>query len=97
MQPASFDDGLDRLETLVQKLESGQLGLEEALREFEDGVNLSNTYLLERDFDWRGILAEPNPVWHADLKRNRRANIDLRCVFHTTSQFWPFQATSVFW
>lgn len=41
MQPASFDDGLDRLETLVQKLESGQLGLEEALREFEDGVNLS--------------------------------------------------------
>jgi len=41
MQPASFDDGLDRLETLVQKLESGQLGLEEALLEFEEGVNLS--------------------------------------------------------
>ena len=40
-QPASFDDGLDRLENLVQKLESGQLGLEEALREFEEGVNLS--------------------------------------------------------
>ena len=40
-QPASFDDGLDRLENLVQKLESGHLGLEEALREFEDGVNLS--------------------------------------------------------
>lgn len=41
MQPASFDDGLDRLENLVQKLESGQLGLEEALKEFEAGVNLS--------------------------------------------------------
>jgi len=41
MQPASFDDGLDRLETLVQKLESGHLGLEEALLEFEEGVNLS--------------------------------------------------------
>jgi exodeoxyribonuclease VII small subunit len=41
MQPASFDDGLDRLETLVQKLESGHLTLEEALREFEEGVNLS--------------------------------------------------------
>ena len=40
-QPASFDDGLDRLETLVQKLESGHLGLEDALREFEEGVNLS--------------------------------------------------------
>ena len=41
MQPASFDDGLDRLEAVVQKLESGQLGLEEALLEFEQGVNLS--------------------------------------------------------
>jgi exodeoxyribonuclease VII small subunit len=39
--PPSFDDGLDRLEAVVQKLESGQLGLEEALLEFEQGVNLS--------------------------------------------------------
>jgi exodeoxyribonuclease VII small subunit len=40
-QPASFDDGLDRLETLVQKLEGGHLSLEEALLGFEEGVNLS--------------------------------------------------------
>ena len=40
-QPASFDDGLDRMETLVQKLEGGHLSLEEALKEFEEGVNLS--------------------------------------------------------
>jgi exodeoxyribonuclease VII small subunit len=39
--PPSFDDGLDRLEALVQKLEAGNLGLEEALKEFEEGVNLS--------------------------------------------------------
>lgn len=25
-----------------------------------DGVNLSNTYLLERDYGWTGILVEPN-------------------------------------
>ena len=41
MEPLSFDDGLDRLEALVQKLESGNLSLEEALREFEQGVALS--------------------------------------------------------
>jgi exodeoxyribonuclease VII small subunit len=40
-QPASFDDGLDQLEALVQKLESGHLSLEEALQGFEEGVNLS--------------------------------------------------------
>ena len=43
MQPASFDDGLDRLEALVQKLEGGHLSLEEALKEFEEGVSLSKT------------------------------------------------------
>ncbi len=37
----SFDDGLDRLEALVQQIESGSLGLEEALARFEEGVQLS--------------------------------------------------------
>jgi exodeoxyribonuclease VII small subunit len=38
----SFDEGLDRLEATVQKLESGELGLEEALQCYEGGVKLSN-------------------------------------------------------
>ena len=58
-----------------------------------DGISLSNTYLLERDFNWRGILAEPNPVWHAALKHNRAASIDLRCVFRTTGERLKFLAT----
>lgn len=37
----SFDNGLDRLEALVQRLEGGSLGLEEALSVFEEGVKLS--------------------------------------------------------
>ncbi len=41
--PPSFDDGLDRLEALVQRLEAGNLGLEEALQQFEEGVGLSRT------------------------------------------------------
>ena len=40
-QPPSFDQQLDRLESLVQKLESGHLSLEEALQQFEEGVSLS--------------------------------------------------------
>ena len=39
----SFDDGLDRLETLVQQLESGSLSLEDALARFEEGVQLSQS------------------------------------------------------
>ena len=41
-----------------------------------DGINLSNTYLLERDFGWSGILAEPAKVWHKDLKANRTSGVN---------------------
>jgi exodeoxyribonuclease VII small subunit len=40
-EPGSFDEGLDRLEALVQRLEAGSLGLEEALATYEDGIKLS--------------------------------------------------------
>jgi FkbM family methyltransferase len=45
-----------------------------------DGVTNSNTALLEREYGWQGILAEPNPSWHADLRQNRQAAVDPRCV-----------------
>ena len=37
----SFENGLERLETLVQQLEGGSLSLEDALRRFEEGIQLS--------------------------------------------------------
>lgn len=37
----SFDDGLERLESLVQQLEEGHLSLEDALGRFEEGIGLS--------------------------------------------------------
>ncbi len=37
----SFDSALERLEEIVNKLESGQLALEESLALFEEGVKLS--------------------------------------------------------
>lgn len=58
-----------------------------------DGLGGSNTLVLERDFGWRGILAEPHPMWHADLPRNRTAQIDHRCVFTTTGNRVKFATT----
>jgi FkbM family methyltransferase len=47
-----------------------------------NGIDLSNTHLLETRFDWKGILAEPAKCWHPDLVRNRKASIiDTRCVW----------------
>jgi len=48
-----------------------------------DGVLLSNTCLLEREYHWRGVLAEPNPVFHDALRRNRRAHVSTRCITGT--------------
>ena len=45
-----------------------------------DGVELSNTLLLERSYGWNGILAEPAKCWHKDLRTNRNCVIDTRCV-----------------
>lgn len=55
-----------------------------------NGIDLSNTYLLENDFDWTGILAEPAKVWHDDLKKNRSAFIDFDCVWKESNYFLPF-------
>jgi exodeoxyribonuclease VII small subunit len=38
--PKKFEDGLRDLEQIVEKLETGDLSLEEALAAFEDGVAL---------------------------------------------------------
>jgi FkbM family methyltransferase len=57
-----------------------------------NGITNSNSALLEREYGWRGLLAEPNPVWHADLRRNRRAALDLRCVAARTGEQVEFLA-----
>ena len=36
-----FEDALSRLESIVEKLESGELSLEESLAAFEEGIRLS--------------------------------------------------------
>lgn len=57
-----------------------------------NGVDLSNTYLLEKHFQWDGILAEPEASWHQQLKQNRHCNLELDCVWHTTGEILKFNS-----
>jgi exodeoxyribonuclease VII small subunit len=41
--PPSFEDSLAELEQLVDRLERGDISLEESLQAFERGVNLTRT------------------------------------------------------
>ena len=47
-----------------------------------NGVDLSNTWLLEKHFGWTGILGEPARIWHDQLIKNRSASaIEKSCVW----------------
>jgi len=45
----SFEESLKRLETVVDQLEKGELTLEESLKLFEEGVNLTANCKQELD------------------------------------------------
>jgi FkbM family methyltransferase len=45
-----------------------------------DGIQLSNTLVLERDFGWKGLCIEPNPFFYEKLIQNRRATCLPQCV-----------------
>ena len=55
-----------------------------------NGMDHSNTYLLEKEFGWTGILVEPALCWHEALTRNRKVSIDTRCVWKESNQTLPF-------
>jgi FkbM family methyltransferase len=55
-----------------------------------NGVDRSNTRLLEKRLGWKGILAEPARCWHLDLARNRSSLVEHRCVWKETGEKLTF-------
>lgn len=59
-----------------------------------NGKNLSNTHLMEKEFNWDGILAEPATCWHNELKANRNCNIETSCVWKDSNSTLIFNQTN---
>lgn len=57
-----------------------------------DGVNRSNTYLLEWTYNWSGIVAEPHPDFADSLKRSRGCFVSNKCVYSRTGETLDFLA-----
>lgn len=55
-----------------------------------DGVLLSNSWLLEKHFAWRGICAEPNPKLFERLQQNRSCNLSPACVYRNSGEQMRF-------
>jgi len=60
-----------------------------------DGYSLSNTHLLEKEFGWSGILAEPARMWHQELRANRSASISTACIWSETGSKIEFSEVSI--
>lgn len=58
-----------------------------------DGVHMSNTYLLEKQFGWSGIVADGNPFFREHLSKNRACWICTRCVAAHSGQTVAFNRT----
>ena len=55
-----------------------------------NGFDISNTYILEKQFGWRGVLVESAKMWQEDLIKNRDCNIEFDCVWHTSGELLDF-------
>jgi FkbM family methyltransferase len=59
-----------------------------------DGLHFSNTNLLEKEFGWTGILAEPSRSYSKSISKNRNATIDRRVVWSRTGETIEFAEVS---
>ena len=55
-----------------------------------NGYDISNTYILEKQFGWQGVLAEPAKTWHKNLIKNRNCKVEFDCVWRTTGERLDF-------
>lgn len=55
-----------------------------------DGILLSNTYLLERNYAWSGLCSEPNPKFFRRLQVNRNCKVSMDCVTAKTGTIERF-------
>lgn len=45
-----------------------------------DGVNINNSYFLEKHLGWNGLLFEPNPGYKESIKAHRTSQLVTECV-----------------
>jgi FkbM family methyltransferase len=105
-QSAETDSGLKFLTHCLNNLQSSNAGLLQDLFclfhlnnkvegyfvEFGamDGITHSNTFLLESQYGWSGIVAEPARRWRCSLKQNRTCSVDFRCVWRKSDELLEF-------
>ncbi|MEL7469853.1 MAG: FkbM family methyltransferase [Pseudomonadota bacterium] len=58
-----------------------------------NGITMSNSHVLEHQYGWTGIVAEPNPEYHERLARERGCHISHKCVYSRSGETMKFLCT----
>lgn len=61
-----------------------------------DGKTLSNTYLLEKKYNWKGICSEPLPKAFKQLRQCRNVKCDNNAVFSESGLSLEFSESNLF-
>ncbi|MCX7416710.1 MAG: FkbM family methyltransferase [Planctomycetota bacterium] len=59
-----------------------------------NGEQLSNTFMLEKQFQWHGVLFEPDRRFHESIRKLRTAKLDDRPVYSCDDQVMEFLEVS---
>jgi FkbM family methyltransferase len=60
-----------------------------------NGINLSNTYVLEKNYNWKGLCVEVDDNLFEELKKNRRCNVVNECVYSISGEVKTLQVPLV--
>lgn len=96
----NFIDSFEKIENIYSQLYQDVFAFfiigdkfEKTFLEFgaTDGISLSNSYLLENSFNWKGVLSEPSPQWHEALEKNRKnSKIITKCIWKESEKELDF-------
>jgi FkbM family methyltransferase len=59
------------------------------------GKEKSNSYFLEKEMSWSGIVAEPNPKFIDSVRRERSCTVSNKCVYSKSGERIEFLVTRV--
>jgi FkbM family methyltransferase len=55
-----------------------------------NGVDINNTFLLEKEYDWQGVVCEPSKKTFSELCKNRTCIKENLCVFNKSGSLVDF-------
>jgi FkbM family methyltransferase len=58
-----------------------------------DGIESSNSYILEKAYNWKGLCIECNPIYYNKLSKNRKCIINNNAIYNEDNRIMEFYSS----